>query len=244
MVVAFESMANSFFQFKHFTIQQAHCAMKVCTDACLFGAWAAEKLHGDEQYILDIGTGTGLLALLLAQQSSATIDAIEIDVAAAKQASENFMQSRWQQRLSTIHADVQTLKPSHKYDFIICNPPFFANHLKSPGAGKNLAKHQAQLTLTRLPEIIAANLSARGRLALLLAHSRSNEALISLANNDFHVHELVNLRQTPTHAFFRSMIIAGYQEKEIVHADLSIKNEQGDYSAEFVRLLKDYYLYL
>src|SRR3954470_19398265 len=121
-------MPNDFFHFKQFSIHQQYCAMKVCTDACLFGAWTAsiidkEKLPAD--YILDIGAGTGLLSLMLAQLlNNSTIHAVEIDADATKQAGENFTASLWSERLNIFNTSIQSFNPAQQYDFIITNPPF------------------------------------------------------------------------------------------------------------------------
>src|SRR5688572_30396977 len=128
-------MANNFFQFKQFIIYQDKCSMKVCTDACIFGAGIANIISNSESRIsncLDIGTGTGLLSLMIAQKTSALIDAIEIEEDAFNQAKENFSNSSWSQRLRAFHTDVKHFNSPLKYDFIISNPPFYQNDLISP----------------------------------------------------------------------------------------------------------------
>ena len=148
-------MPNQFFKFKQFTIDQDQCAMKVCTDSCLFGAWVAEYLEQEKnslKTILDIGTGTGLLSLMLAQKTTANIDAVEIEEAASLQASNNFLASPWNNRLQVYHAPIQLFKPIHpkSYVFIICNPPFYENNLKTDNQLKNLALHSEALSLANL----------------------------------------------------------------------------------------------
>src|SRR5262245_3491214 len=131
-------MANNYFQFKQFTIHQDRCAMKVTTDSCLFGAWvasresAARSSPGTRRRILDIGGGTGLLALMLAQRTNAFIDSIEIDKDAFQQAEENVKASPWSDRISLYHGDAREFSFQHKYQTIICNPPFYEKELKSP----------------------------------------------------------------------------------------------------------------
>ena len=124
-------MANPYFSFKQFTVRHDRCAMKVTTDSCLFGAWMARELQqlSGIQDIWDIGTGSGLLSLMVAQKNNVVIDAIEIDPAAAAQASENSSASPWSENIRIIHEDVRTADPGKKYDVIISNPPFYEREL-------------------------------------------------------------------------------------------------------------------
>src|SRR5688500_11779251 len=121
-------MANQYFQFKQFSIQQDRCAMKVSTDACIQGAWT--PIADNVKDVLDIGAGTGLLSLMLAQRNyDIRIDAVELDVEAAQQAKENVASSPWKDRVEVIQADVTQHSFTKLYDMVICNPPFFNNSL-------------------------------------------------------------------------------------------------------------------
>src|ERR1044072_8473103 len=126
-------MPNNFFRFKQFVVKQNKSAMKVCTDACLFGAWAASIIQNSKykiQSIVDVGTGTGLLSLILAQKiDTAIFDAVEIDKAAAGQAKDNFQSSIWKERMCIHHSSIQQFasSPVCKYDCMISNPPFYAS---------------------------------------------------------------------------------------------------------------------
>src|SRR5450631_3963277 len=117
-------MPNPYFQFKHFTIRQDRCAMKVCTDACLFGAWLPAKVPATAR-VLDIGSGTGLLMLMLAQKNGGDIHGIELDPDAFGQLGENIAGSPWAKRLQIFEGDVRQYVSQEKYDLIITNPPFF-----------------------------------------------------------------------------------------------------------------------
>ncbi len=237
-------MPNTFFQFKQFTIHQEHCAMKVTTDACLFGAWAASKignsLRGDK--ILDIGTGTGLLSLMMAQANThAIIDAVEIDEAAAAQATENFQASAFKERLQLHTTAIQQFRPIHKFDFIVTNPPFFDNELKSLNDKRNLALHSASLSLGELLAAIQTNIAANGRFAILLPYHRT-AYFVQLAK-DFHLQENVSVKQTEKHQPFRSMLLFSTKPGILRESELIIK-QNNQYSTEFVSLLKHYYLHL
>ena len=222
--------------------------MKVCTDSCLFGAWIANKIENkiiNPQSILDIGSGTGLLSLMVAQKSNSLIDAVEIDVQSFEQTVENFIESPYSSRLQVYLQDIKSWKSKQKYDLIISNPPFFENDLKAERQNKNAAKHSEHLSFTELLFSIKNNLAADGNFAVLLPFHR-NEYFKKLAvENGFVINEELLLKQTPSHSYFRSILFFGlfasetFSKKEII-----IKDEKGNYSEDFKVFLKDYYLNL
>lgn len=248
-------MANPFFQFKQFTIQQDRCAMKVTTDACLFGAWAAKKAMSSEfgvqssesgvRRILDIGTGTGLLALMIAQNVNAAIDAIEIDKDAFEQAKENISASPWAEKINISNTDAKEFVFPDKYDVIISNPPFYENELKPSDFKKNIA-HHGGLALNELLRVIKKNLSAYGEFYLLLPYKRNTEMEKLIISNNLSVVQKTLVRQSVKHDYFRIMISGGHKqaEEKIIMDEISIWNDQQQYTKEFIKLLRDYYLYL
>lgn len=220
--------------------------MKVCTDASLFGAWVANTIKNDQSVnrILDIGTGTGLLSLMLAQQSPAQIDAIDIEEAAAMQATENVQSSPWLDRIAVIHQSIQEWMPGTRYDLIISNPPFFEQDLVSPDEKKNLARHSAQLSMSELLDQVASRLSANGKAYILIPHAREQELLEKAMKRQLYPTEIVAVSQTDRHGYFRSMIILSPSAVEPVRTNIQIKDETGKYTAQFSELLKEYYLFL
>jgi tRNA1Val (adenine37-N6)-methyltransferase len=219
--------------------------MKVCTDSCLFGAWVAAQIETKiitPKNILDIGAGTGLLSLMLAQQSFAEIDAIEIDEHSVIQAQDNFAESKWHGKLHAIRADIRNWISPKKYDLVICNPPFYENDLRSSNQKKNIAKHHDVLTLDELASIAKLRLEDNGKFAVLLPYHRI-EAFIKVAlKNDLHLNDELLVKQTPHHPAFRGILLFGVQKIAYASNELIIKNEEGKYTSEFNFLLKDYYL--
>lgn len=156
---------NAHFRFKQFTVRQDQCAMKVCTDACVLGAWADVQ---DADRILDIGAGTGLLSLMLAQRNTyAHIDAVEIDAEAFYQAGENVEQSPFHDRITLFHSAVQEFVSDHQYDAIITNPPFFQSDLLSPIEKKNIAHHAKSLDFDEILVAIDRLLKPDGKVNIL-----------------------------------------------------------------------------
>jgi len=242
-------VANHFFQFKQFTVHQEHCAMKVCTDACLFGAWAVNRIKNSASKIkncLDIGTGTGLLSLMLAQKCNAIIDSVEIDDAAAQQAGENFEASPWKERITLHYGPVQQFNPSihPPYNFIISNPPFFENDLKSDDSKRNIALHSEALSLKELLESIQVLLQKEGKFAVLLPYHRSASFEQLAGSKGFYLEEKVAVKQTPEYNYFRSMLYFGYTSFITEEKEMVIQTKKGGYTKDFVGLLKDYYLHL
>jgi tRNA1Val (adenine37-N6)-methyltransferase len=262
-------MPNSWFRFKQFIIRQDRCAMKVCTDSCILGAWTVNRLK-DAVKILDIGTGTGLLPLMLAQKSNGIMDAIEWDPEAAAQAGENISESPWHDRIRIMEGDVRMFSFENKYDFIITNPPFYESDLRSPVAKKNKAKHDESLTLDQLLTIISLNLRAGGSFSVLLPYHRTAYFEKSVAEQGFFLQEKLTIRQTTGHDPFRTILLFKNEKSSvdflrllhsnekspahfpaeqyinekstaILSGELIIKDSHGRYTPEFSELMQDYY---
>ena len=221
--------------------------MKVCTDACLFGAYTANAIQHSAsgiQHILDIGTGTGLLSLMLAQKINSIIDAVEIDEAAYQQAKENFEASSWASRLHVFNTDILNYKADKKYDCIISNPPFFEDDLKSVDEGKNIAKHDNALTLTQLLAVINEHLATDGFFAVLLPFHRVDDFEKESSAHGYHLLQKVLIKHTVTHPYFRGILIFSKKNVATKTMELIIKDESGVYTPSFVELLQEYYLNL
>lgn len=237
-------MPNPYFKFKQFTIHQDQCAMKVCTDACILGAWFSAKIP-EFTTVLDIGSGTGLQMLMLAQRSQAEIHGIEIDLASYKQLKENISQNNWKERLKAFPGDVRTFVFPMKYDFIITNPPFFEDDLMSDDDRQQVAKHSKSLTLDELIGVISNNLQPHGAFGILLPYHRWEyfDRLASMQN--FYLTEKLFIKQSHRHSNFRAVLHYSRSREDFAPSfELVIQKEDGSYTEDFVELMKDYYLYL
>ncbi len=220
--------------------------MKVCTDACLFGAWVADKLDKKEinpKKIFDIGCGTGLLSLMLAQKTSVNIDAIEIDADAFLQATENVAISPWKDSINIFHGPVTQFFAHEKYDFIICNPPFYENQLKSDNQSKNAAMHSTTLSFAELACVIKNNLSTTGYAAVLTPFNRVIDFEQNTLQQNLFIKEQLNFSHTPNQTPFRSILLLSNNQAHITTTNISIKDNTEAYSKAFTALLKDYYLH-
>jgi tRNA1Val (adenine37-N6)-methyltransferase len=221
--------------------------MKVCTDACLFGAWIADKFAQKTlaaNKIMDIGSGTGLLSLMLAQKTDTLIDGIEIDAEAYLQATENIEASPYKNQIHIFHGPVEMFAAHSKYDFIICNPPFYENQLQSDDKARNVAMHESTLTLTTLCNTLKNNLSDIGNVAILLPYDRVSIFEKILTTNNLFIAEMMHVKHSPTHPFFRTMMLISNNAKDTIENDISIKDVSNTYDGFFISLLKDYYLHL
>ncbi|MDP4282898.1 MAG: methyltransferase [Bacteroidota bacterium] len=219
--------------------------MKVCTDSCLFGAWVAHKIEQksiNPKSILDIGAGTGLLSLMVAQNSMASIRAVEIDDNSYQQALQNFRESPWAHRLGIDHEDIKKWDNELKYDLIISNPPFYENDLKANRSDKNLAKHSDGLTLTELLQFVKMHLADNGNFVVLLPFQRIEYFKSLVSKYPLYLKEELLVKQTPRQDYFRGILFFATEAAEIISDEIIIKNEAGNYSEKFNFLLKDYYL--
>lgn len=244
-------MANTFFRFKQFTVHQELCAMKVSTDACIFGGIVAPALAKYAQLqpdklltYLDIGTGTGLLSLMIAQKTTGTIYAVDIDAGAAEQAAKNIAASIYAEKISVFKDDILQFKPLNNPDGIFCNPPFYEADLHSPDEQKNAAKHDTHLTLQPLADYVAKQLKPDGLFAILLPYQRINEFIEMALNSGLFLSEKILVRHSAKHTFFRGILFFTKTETAVLNSTLIIRNEEGTYSDEFILLLRDYYLNL
>ncbi len=216
--------------------------MKVCTDSCIFGAWTARRLNGS-RHVLDIGTGTGLLSLMLAQKNQANFDAIELDSESCNQAAENIACSPWASKVRVINADARIHPFEHKYDFIISNPPFFEADLLSPSPRKNKTRHAETLSLEQLMVVIQDNLQKAGAFSIMLPFGRMNYFQNLAKKKGFSPKEKLLVLQTPAHAPFRSVLL--FTTGPATHTpdnELNIRDEESNESPALLELLADYYL--
>lgn len=236
-------MANDYFRFKTFTIKQDKTAMKVCTDSCILGAFAGLK-HPNR--ILDIGTGTGLLAIMLAQRHESPIDAVEIDEAAADQARENVKTCPWSDRIEIHHCDIQefTRKTCHHYDLIVCNPPFFTNHLVTSNRAKNLAIHNEALPYSNLLKCVKNLMTIDGHFFVMLPMRQGKELERLGLQYQLFANEKLEIRDNENSKVLR--VILNFQNKNTrqINRGLNIKATKAGYTKEFNDLLKPYYLNL
>jgi tRNA1Val (adenine37-N6)-methyltransferase len=237
-------MANPYFSFKQFTVFQGDCAMKVTTDACLFGAWCAEEIKNSKiNKCLDIGAGTGLLSMMVAQKNESYIDAVEIDEQAWAQARANVAASIFSNQINVINCDINLFHTAG-YDVIISNPPFYENELPAATASRNSARHSIYLRWEHLFRIISTKLTAEGCFFLLLPGKREREMEQFLAAEHLYAHNVVYVKQTTGHSPFRIMIKGSKQIKDRTKEVIAVCDNHRQYTPRFKALLRDYYLLL
>ena len=235
-------MPNDYFKFKQFTINQYRCAMKVGTDGVLLGAWANCE---NAKTVMDIGTGTGLIALMIAQRSKAMIEAIEIDQEASIQAQENVDKTMWADRIKIINQSFQTFQVStdNKYDLIVSNPPYFQNSLFAPDQKRTNARHNSNLELEEL--IVGAKklLSNDGKLNVILPYLEGNMFNVKAAELGLYCIRQTKVLAKPNRDPKRLLLEFAHIKKPLVEQDLIIElNKRHEYSEAYKNLTKDYYL--
>lgn len=238
-------MANSYFQFKQFRITQDRCAMKVGTDGVLLGAWA--PVEGARK-VLDIGTGTGLIALMLAQRcSSATIEAVDIEEAAVDQARGNVAGSPWAERVNVLQMDIKSAPPAWKgmFDCIVSNPPYFVDSLKCPDTSRMLARHAAGLDFPSLAKSAAFLLNEKGIFSVILPSDAYAFSVSSCLHEGLHLQRVLRVHTKPDIPAKRVlMAFVKYPVDETEQESLVVETSRHVYSSEYIALLKDFYLKL
>lgn len=232
------------FTFKQFSIKQDKTAMKVGTDGVLLGAWA--PVNHNPFSILDIGAGTGIIALMLAQRTSAEqIDALEIDEEAYEQAVDNFENSPWGDRLFCFHAGLDEFieEPEDEYDLIVSNPPFYAEDYKTENDQRDLARFQDAMPFEELIEAADLLLSENGIFAVILPF-KEEQKFISLAKEfELYPTKITHLKGTPKSEIKRSLLAFRRNENQVCDIDeLIIEIDRHVYTPEYIELTKHFYL--
>jgi len=232
-------MSNPYFRFKQFIVYHDLCAMKVGVDGVLLGAWADCQ---NIKYALDVGTGSGLIALMLAQRSQAAIHAIDVDENACKQAEINFNNSPFHSRLSIECADFQSFSSSVRYDLIVSNPPYFAHSLKSPDKNRTLARHNDYLPLEVLIKKSASLLSPQGKAAFILPFDRWEAANTLAAENQLYLCRKTMVSSIQNRPPKRVLLEYSLNDCFTTEDSFYIGEEKQTYSNEYKALTDDFYL--
>jgi tRNA1Val (adenine37-N6)-methyltransferase len=230
------------FQFKQFAVDQSGCAMKINTDGVLLGALTQAN---NPQSILDIGTGTGVIALMLAQRfPDSKIGAVEIDEAAAATANRNFKASKFAKRLTGHYSGFEQYfqqNPDQKYDLIVSNPPFYIHSLKSPGEQRTVAKHTDEQFFDSLLGSAAKHLTENGLLWLILPINTSEVVQVIAATYGLHLHAKINVKSYPQSEAHRYIVAFSISESPVIAADFTIYEEPKRYTTQYEAALKDFF---
>lgn len=241
MFVKFTAMANNYFSFKQFTVFQDRCAFRVGTDGVLLGACTDIT---DARSILDIGTGTGLIALMLAQRSEAEITAIEPDRNSFEQACSNVENSKWGNRIKVINTLLQDYFPGPtKYDLVVSNPPFFTDSLPNPDQVKAATRHNIQMNNEELLSGVSRLIAAGGRFQVIMPYVEGNILIAEAQAFGMYCVNILKIKPLPT-SEVRRLILTFSREKINTHESfLTIEHgKRHGFTEEYKNLTKDYYI--
>ena len=231
-------MPGPVFHFKQFRVRQDRCALKVGTDGLLLGGWT--DWSGVER-VLDIGTGTGVLALIAAQRApAAQVDAVEVDPESAAQAAENVAASPWPDRVRVHAMDVRRLRSAEPFDVVVCNPPYYAGEAASPDERRNLARHHAGLTFAELLEVAGRVLAPEGRFSVVLPLGREAEFLGLAAEHDLHPHRRCSIRYVPHRPPKRVLLELRRRHGPVQEQEITVEGDGPEgYDPAYQSLLSD-----
>jgi tRNA1Val (adenine37-N6)-methyltransferase len=233
-------MPNDYFRFKQFTINQGRCAFKVGTDGVLLGAVA--DVRGVKS-ILDIGTGSGLIALMLAQRSGADIYAIEPDHESFIQATENVKNSVWSERIEVVETDLQSYSPVEKFDLVVTNPPYFRDSIRNPDIRKSAARHNDTLPSSELLDYVSRLLADNGTFQLIMPYAEGNVFIAEAADYGFYCNSILKIRPLPSSEIRRLILNFSRNKQKLAEKFLTIGyGKRHDYTDEYKELTKEFYL--
>lgn len=231
------------FQFKQFTVKQNRCAMKIGTDSVLLGAWISVSHRPFN--VLDIGAGTGILSLMIAQRCDADqIEAIEIDDDAFEQCADNFENSPWQDRLFCYHASLLEYveEVDESFDLIVCNPPFYSEDYKSKNDSRNLARFSDAMPKEHIIYAINNLLAETGKFSIVIPYQQEKEFIKEAKSILLYPNRILRVRGNERSELKRSLIEFSYHSSECSISELIIENERHLYTEEYINLTKDFYL--
>jgi tRNA1Val (adenine37-N6)-methyltransferase len=234
-------MANNYFSFKEFTIYQDKSAFKVGTDGVLLGATA--EVAGKKR-ILDIGTGTGLISIMLAQRSEAEIISIEPDLESYKQACQNVNLCKWNKRIKVLNTDIQSFQSdSEKFDLIVTNPPYFSNSLKNPDQRKSAARHNESLTTDEMLAGVSKLLGEEGFFQLIMPYVEGNIFIAGAHQFGLYCNNITKIRPLPTSEIRRLIMTFSRERLKVTERFLTIEHGiRHEFTEEYINLTKDFYL--
>lgn len=234
-------MSDSTFRFRQFTIHQDKCAMKVGTDAVLLGSWVDPQFA---EHILDIGTGSGLIALMLAQKSVAEIDAVDMDEGAYIQAKENIRISPWYNRINIFHQSFQEFSQASekKYDLIVTNPPYFHHASKPPQESRMNARHDDQLSFEELITGVKKLLTDEGKFCVILPSKEGMEFMDMAQSKGLFCHNMMRVKTKADKNEKRLMMEFGFRFGSLNDSEIIIQEEDGSYTSEYIEFTKEYFI--
>lgn len=231
------------FRFKRFGVNDSDCAMKIGTDGVLLGAWCnVVKSHK----VLDVGSGSGLIALMIAQRSEALITGIEIDPSATRQSTENIESSPWGDRIGIVNADfvewASNETNNHRFDHIVSNPPFFSNGPTAPQSARATARHDDTLGYDQLINLSKRLLTPDGKLSIISPIERKDDIIFHCELAQMHISRLTTVYSKNGGKAVRIMWEIGLEKATTTTSVINIRNSHNQYSSEYIELTKDFYL--